>query len=608
MRLNLRQSRNTWLTLAATTLALIPQSQVLAQSYSYGQSSQLLNLAEYDVGGKRLFLPDWTQITFQNLPPIAEGGEVRIPFQIVRELGYDPSRSWGAGQSADSYMMLGDFAHSFRLQEFALSNIANILGFDLSALSLNDYKLVSWQTAASLTQAIEGFGNLSIGNVKPLYDLFRSQGYSLRKSTKIRQILQQYPRLGNLPLGELGNYNLAKYSLDSIPGLSETKISKYQDWQRSYINQVPGLNQVPFAFFPFTFNNVGFSVLGKADVVFSAAEHGDPKTVGYFISGGASEGSARNPKIKPEDCQPGKPCSYLELQDLFTLGGALHGKRWGSGQQVEGGYGFLKVINGGKEPTGLLPYGSAFKVAMTGADESQGKADFGLYFRACVDTLFLGYNCTPFFIGPVPWFSTRETEAVVVMTTAQSFKVNVPDNYQQEIDKIIAAAGGNSNDSCVEGCIEGDGKTTGTFSHPIARGTRVSSPYGWRERPLNGEIQFHNGIDYAAPLGTPVKSVDGGTVIKVSSNSCSDFGKSSAKLDCGGQLGNWIDVRHADGKVVRYGHLQQNSIKVKPGMSVSKGQVIAGVGNSGWSTGPHLDLRVHDGKGNYENPDKYIRR
>ncbi len=69
-----------------------------------------------------------------------------------------------------------------------------------------------------------------------------------------------------------------------------------------------------------------------------------------------------------------------------------------------------------------------------------------------------------------------------------------------------------------------------------------------------------------------------------------------------------MDVRHADGKIVRYGHLQKGSIKVKPGMSVSKGQVIAGVGSSGWSTGPHLDLRVHDGRGNYENPDRYIRR
>ena len=185
--------------------------------------------------------------------------------------------------------------------------------------------------------------------------------------------------------------------------------------------------------------------------------------------------------------------------------------------------------------------------------------------------------------------------------------MNIPENYQQEIDEIIAAAGGNNN-SCAGGCIEGDGQTTGTFSHPIALGTRVSSPYGWRIRPFNNKVQFHNGIDYAAPLGTPVKSVDGGKVIRVSSNSCPDFGKSESKKYCGGQLGNWIDVRHADGKVVRYGHLQNGSVKVKPGMSVSKGQVIAGVGNSGWSTGPHLDLRVHDGRGNYENPDRYIKR
>ena len=612
MSLTLRQSQKKSLTLlAAVTLALVPNLQVLAQSYtqSTANSGFLPQSAEYDVNGVRVALPDWMRITFGNLPPISSSGEIVVPISVVRQLGYNPSRSWTAGQTADSYMMLGDFGNSFKLQEFAIKNIANIVGLDLSQLNLQDYEFVSWQTAETLVEAIPGLENVPIRKVRPLFDLFRRQGFNFRGNARIGQLLNRYESLKNIPLGNLGA-GLGKYSLNSIPGLAETKLGKFSDWQKSFIDEIPGLNHVPFGLFPVALNNVGFSVLGRADVVFSKAEHGDPLAAGYFLTGGASQGSARNPKIKPEDCQAGKPCSYLELQDLFGLGEALHGKRWGSGetQQVEGGFGFLKVINGGKEPTGLLPYGPVFKVVMTGANESEGVAEFGLYLRACVETLFAGYHCTSYQIGPIPWFPVKENDPVIVLSASSSPKVNIPEDYQQQIQEIIAAAGGNNNDSCVEGCVEGDGQTTGTFTHPIARGTRVSSPYGWRERPLNGEIQFHNGIDYAAPLGTAVKSVDGGTVIKVSSNSCSDFGKSSAKLDCGGQLGNWIDVRHADGKVVRYGHLQQGSVKVKPGMSVSKGQVIAGVGNSGWSTGPHLDLRIHDGKGNYENPDKYIKR
>ncbi len=608
MPLNLRQYQKKSLTLLAAILTLVPQSQALAQSYT--NSSFLPKSAEYDVNGRRVALPDWMGITLGNLPPISSSGEIAVPGSVIKNLGYNPSRSWTAGQTADSYMMLGDFGNSFRLQEFAIKNIGDIVGLDLSQMSLGDYSFVSWQTAETLTQAIPGLENVPIRRVKPLYDLFRSYGFGFSRNAKIGQIINRYDSLKDIPLAGLGD-SLGKYSLDSIPGLAETKIGEYEGWQQSFIDEVAGLNQVPFGLFPLAFNNVGFSVLGRADVVFSAAEHGDPKARGYFISGGANGGTARTPKIKPQDCEAGKPCSYLELQDLFGIGDGLHGKRLGSGetQQVEGGFGFLKAINGGKEPTGLLPFGSAFKVVMTSANESEGVAEFGLYFRACVETLFAGYHCSPFFIGPIPWFPVKENDPIVILSASSSPKVNIPENYQQQIQEIIAAASSTgTNNVCANGCIEGDGRTTGTFNHPIAYGTRVSSSYGWRIRPMTDQIKFHHGIDYAAPLGTPVKSVDGGKVIRVSSNSCPDFGKSSAKKACGGNLGNWIDVRHADGKVVRYGHLQQGSISVREGMSVSKGQVIAGVGNSGWSTGPHLDLRVHDGRGNYENPDNYIRR
>ena len=98
-----------------------------------------------------------------------------------------------------------------------------------------------------------------------------------------------------MPLAELGE-DLAKYDLKSIPGLSQTPLKEFGNWQKAFINQIPGLNQVPFALFPLFFGNVGFSVLGKADVVFSQAEHGAPGAAGYFISGSAV-GNSRKPRI-----------------------------------------------------------------------------------------------------------------------------------------------------------------------------------------------------------------------------------------------------------------------------------------------------------------------
>ncbi len=592
--------------LMVNILAIVPNPRAYAQSNIYRELSS--KSVEYIVDGVRVRVPDWMQITFSNLPPISSSGDVVVPRAIASQLGYDPSRQWQAGQTADTYLMLGDFSDSFQLQELAIANIAEIVGFNSSDINLQDFELISWQTAETLSDAIPGLRDLPIDKVEPLYDLFRSEGYRFNRNAKIGQLLNRYDDLKDLKLENLGDA-LADYNLDDIPGLSETKIEEYEDWQRSYIEQVPGLKYVPFGLFPVTWGNLGFSVLGKADVVFSAAEHGDPTASGYFITGGASGGTARKPSIEAVDCESREPCSYLELEDLFGIGNALHGKRWGSGetQQTPGGFGILSVVNGRREPTGLLPFGSAFKVVMTGANESQGYAEFGLYFRACMETIFTGYTCTPYFIGPVPWFPVREKDSIIVFSTAQSFQVNIPENYQQEIQDIIAAASA-PTDPCPSGCIEGDGQTTGTFAHPIALGTRVSSPYGWRDRPISGEPQFHRGIDYAAPLGTAVKSVDGGVVVRVSSNSCPDFGNSASKRNCGGQLGNWIDVRHADGKIVRYGHLQQGSVQVREGQSVSQGQAIANVGSSGWSTGPHLDLRVHDGNGNYENPDFYIDR
>lgn len=134
------------------------------------------------------------------------------------------------------------------------------------------------------------------------------------------------------------------------------------------------------------------------------------------------------------------------------------------------------------------------------------------------------------------------------------------------------------------------------LANPAPKTERIASPFGWRRRPYSGQVQFHEGIDYGAPLGSPVVAASNGIVTKVVSG-CADFGN----LFCGNQFGNWIQIDHGNGIIATYGHLLNKSIQVKEGMKVWRNQEIARVGSSGWSTGAHLDFRIKV-NGEYENP------
>lgn len=117
---------------------------------------------------------------------------------------------------------------------------------------------------------------------------------------------------------------------------------------------------------------------------------------------------------------------------------------------------------------------------------------------------------------------------------------------------------------------------SGKFITPIAPGHYViSSGYGWRT--LRGGRDFHDGIDYAAPKGTPIYAVASGTVLFA--------GPASG-------FGNWIVIQLPSGLCTVYGHMYNNEIKVSVGESVSQGQQIAAVGDNGDSTGYHLHFEV----------------
>ncbi|MBD2415982.1 hypothetical protein FACHB389_31445 [Nostoc calcicola FACHB-389] len=370
----------------------------------------------YEQGERRTQLPDWSKITWAMLPALEQAGFLKVPKEFVPKLGYDPSRSWNAGQKSDSVVMLGDADDAFKFGDFTLDDIVKIApknNGEEKDPTLKDVGFMEWQTTASLVKAIPSLGNLRVSEVKPILTVLGQSG-SLPSSCRtgtIAQCLRSNPQAGKQPLSDI---DLSKYSTKSIPGLEKTPIRQFKEWQRTYINQIPGLNQVPFDLMPNPINS-GTSVVGIASVVFGKSERGDSR-VGdnYFISGSVVRGDYTVTKA----CEANKECAYIELGDFASENGPLYGKRWASGssQQVKGGYGFLSEVNGGKEPTGRLVYGNAFKVAMTGANESTGTADFGLFFRICMRPPFMQKTCTPYFIGPVPWMSVRENDLVIVGT------------------------------------------------------------------------------------------------------------------------------------------------------------------------------------------------
>ncbi len=122
---------------------------------------------------------------------------------------------------------------------------------------------------------------------------------------------------------------------------------------------------------------------------------------------------------------------------------------------------------------------------------------------------------------------------------------------------------------------------------PVSEGF-VGSGYGIRNDPFTGQLSMHSGVDFAAPVGTPIFAAAGGVV--VSAEMHPDFG-------------NMLEIDHGKGLSTMYAHTSRMLVKI--GDFVRKGQKIAEVGTTGRSTGPHLHFEVHV-NGAPTNPSKYL--
>ncbi|MFQ5527515.1 MAG: M23 family metallopeptidase [Thermoanaerobaculia bacterium] len=129
----------------------------------------------------------------------------------------------------------------------------------------------------------------------------------------------------------------------------------------------------------------------------------------------------------------------------------------------------------------------------------------------------------------------------------------------------------------------GQVRTTPSISPLRSRDFVLTSPFGTRRSPFTKKIDFHPGVDLAAPVGTPIYAPADGIVVYA--------GRYPLRQSVSWwRYGNLVAMRNGDSFITLFGHCDE--IRVRNGQKVSQGTIIATVGNTGWSTSPHLHYEV----------------
>jgi hypothetical protein len=333
------------------------------------------------------FIPDWSRLRFSDMI-ISENGSVTYPGTRGTE-----TKTWKAGESIAVFMELGDFeTETLAIENLSLETITSAQGINLSLFKLSDLQLIQWQTLPDLVDAIPTLQNAPVNSVKPISDFLSSFGitYGTIGSASTN------PQLQNLPLMRV--INLQNYSLTSIPNIQNTAINRFANWQNSKVNGVPGLDTLTWDNFP-GLRTLDLNFVGKVDLVLQDVEANRTRSISGSYQQGFNVPCLQN------------NCAHAEMSGI----GRTTGVQWISGkvQKVRGGFGILKSLNGGKEPTGRNPFGSAFKQVIWDIDESTGSMQTAMFFRICKTIPFVGLTCSPYFIGPVPFIEYREKDPII---------------------------------------------------------------------------------------------------------------------------------------------------------------------------------------------------
>ena len=182
-------------------------------------------------------------------------------------------------------------------------------------------------------------------------------------------------------------------------------------------------------------------------------------------------------------------------------------------------------------------------------------------------------------------------------STVGTYDVNPPEDAP-----FPAGAGAIDLESFEEGIC--DSADEFFLAHPMGRDQQTNSPFG--PRRIQGRANYHRGVDFGAPTGTPIYAAAAGTVsVELGYNKCKpNSPNSSTTRNCGGQYGNAIYIQHDGGYETRYGHL--DSYIVQAGQTVSTSQIIGYCGNTGYSLGSHLHFELLQ-NGRHINPAPFFK-
>jgi hypothetical protein len=375
-------------------------------------SAQSLPMSTQPIGNAQsVMIPDFTQISFENLPKIQV--TTQLQQQLSQLLSPNALANLGIGSfvSPDRYLTVGSL-QSLGLEQMSLQAIASRAGVSLSNVSLGQLgELTSQQTINSLLQSLPDLRNQTLSQVQPILDLVTQKSGSANlnrlsgeiSGMTVGQLVNAFPELGNLSLSSLGD-QLNSYSLESITDFAQLPLGNIQGASGVVLSDLnaTGLGKLSLSQFPNSpalLPNVRF---GMVDIALGNRE----KNRINPISGGVTESG-----FQAVACDGNNDCPHIEVTDF--AGGYYTGKQWmTASQQVPDGYGFLGGLFGNRGPAGNHPFGDAFRVTIESLDEASGTITLGLRFRWCQRSWFVDLGCTPYITPPLPLVVLQEKSAI----------------------------------------------------------------------------------------------------------------------------------------------------------------------------------------------------
>jgi hypothetical protein len=344
------------------------------------------------------------------------------------------------------YLQVGSIAggEAFGVGQMSIQQIAATSGANLSSVPLGALgDIVRLQTPEVLLKDLPQLGNLSLDQVKPVRDLAvaffdaQSNGSQLGDAVgnilggtgrpnggiplpsgvggptsglgnavdnlrlppqlqgirTVGELIKKFPAVGKTNLGALGDGQLMKYDLKSIPGLSQAPLDRLTVADGAFLKDLNavGLGDIPLAKMPVPPKLAQGTRFALVDVPLGDQEQQRLRSI-------AGTTPKKGDEFQAVDC-PTKSCPHLEIRELTTP--QHSGFAWLDGRmKAKDGYGPLCLPFGCKGPVGNHPFGKAFRVILTKPNEAKGEITMGLKFRACKRLPFVGKTCTPYFFPP----------------------------------------------------------------------------------------------------------------------------------------------------------------------------------------------------------------